>query len=78
MIQHRYATRRKESGLLYQPKCKTTQGQFCIPFVETKLWNDLPYENRLKTSRLSISETSFHLPSMLMNRAQTHPLLNDC
>lgn len=30
MIQHRYATRRNESDLLYQPECKTTQGQFCL------------------------------------------------
>ena len=48
MIQHRYAIRRKESGLLYQPKCKTMQRQFCISFVGTKLWNDLPDEIRLK------------------------------
>ena len=53
MIQHRYGTRRKESGLLYQPKCKTTQGQFCISFVGAKLWNDLPDEIRLQISTLS-------------------------
>ena len=63
MIQHRYATRRKESGLLYQPKCKTTQGQFCISFVGTKLWNDLPDEIRLKTSRLSFRR---HLSTYLL------------
>ena len=51
MIQHRYSTRGEESGLLCQPKCKTTQGQFCISFVGTKLWNDLPCEIRLKTTR---------------------------
>ena len=63
MIQHRYATRRKESGLLYQPKCKTTKGQFCISFVGTKLWNDLPDEIRLKTSRLSFRR---HLSTYLL------------
>ena len=48
MIQHRYATRQKESGLPYQPKCKTTQGNLCNVFVGTKLWNDLPDEIRLR------------------------------
>ena len=52
VIEHKYATRGKENGKLYMPKCKTTHGQFSISFVGTKLWNDLPNYVREKKNLL--------------------------
>ena len=39
-----YATRSKDRGQLYLPKCKTTHGQFSISFMGAKLWNCIPPE----------------------------------
>ena len=53
VIEHNYSTRGKENNKLYMPKCKTTQGQFSISFVGTKLWNSLPDYITEKKSRNS-------------------------
>ena len=51
VIEHRYRTRGKEKTLLYLPKCKTKQGQYCISFEGSKFWNNLPHEIRAISSR---------------------------
>ena len=48
---HKYATRSKDRGQLYLPKCRTTQGQFSISFLGVKLWNCIPCDVKEKTSR---------------------------
>ena len=48
---HKYATRSKDRGQLYLPKCRTTQGQFLISFLGVKLWNCIPCDVKEKTSR---------------------------
>ena len=53
MIDHRFATRGKDQGQLYIPKCKTTQGQFSISYIGVKLWNRIPKDIREMKTRVA-------------------------
>ena len=50
-VDHCHETRFKQGSNLYLPKMRTRTGQFAISYAGAKLWNNLPRNVKVSTSR---------------------------
>ena len=60
LMQHSYHTRSKDKGNLLIPKYNTNSGQHSIKYAGAKVWNKLPENIRVLSSRNSFKKQMKH------------------